>query len=129
MTGITRSFWQKYAYCTEYAWKQGCEQYRIAKHGATHYMKTYMADMSKNITNLDQEENPLKCHWSKLWTNKTNQMAIYAAHWRSWQNLDVVTLKVNNVYKTIAIDMPTIQEDPEGEGSTFTCRIAMNDFC
>ena len=79
MTGVTRSFCQKYAYCTEYAWKQGCEQFRIAQHGTTHHMKTHMADMTKNITNLDEEENPLKCHWSELWTNKTNQMAIYAA--------------------------------------------------
>ena len=86
--------------------------------------------MTKNITNLDEEENPLKCHWSELWNNKTNQMAIYAAHWRPWQNLDVVTLKVNNVYKTIAIEIPTIQDDPEGEGSTFTCGIANEcDFC
>lgn len=104
VTNTFQSFWQKYAYCIEYQWYTGCEQYRRAAH-VTYNLKEYMLDMSINETNLD-EQNPLKCHWIEAWANKTNNMAIYSTHWKSFTNIKTQTLKVNNIYKTMTITLP-----------------------
>lgn len=117
------SFWQKYAYCIEYQWYTGCDQFRKAV-GSTYHLKTYMLYMNMNATDLE-EQNPLKCHWIELWANKTSNMAIYSTAWKSWNNFKTVTLKVNNKYRTMAIQYRDFYEENKLY-ETFTCGMAMN---
>lgn len=121
------SFWRKYMYCQEYDYREGCFQYRVAT-GHNWHFKTYMSSMDNNITNLDHEQNPLKCHWSELWSSVVAGKAMYVSSIKSYNELTETTikLKVNGEYTTQTIDYRDYWNDTKIGTGTFVCGDAMN---